>query len=146
MSAEARERLQQAIYVAGPTEKILQKLRRVQSDQRVVFDKKNGQRDGLHISLQGPGLSVVMEDSDSSVGESRRPAPPAASSPDAQAQVAGVKSFARTNTTNHSAWFWQPAFITPWLDTINLEIFQNHLGEPMQWQLNSREDSGNATR
>jgi membrane-associated phospholipid phosphatase len=57
----------------------------------------------------------------------RLPAPPAASSPDFQNQVAIVKNFARTNATNHSAWFWQPGFITPWLDTVNLEIFQNHL-------------------
>jgi membrane-associated phospholipid phosphatase len=59
----------------------------------------------------------------------RLPAPPAASSPDFQAQVATVKNFTRTNTTNHSAWFWQPGFITPWLDTVNAEIFQNHLDQ-----------------
>lgn len=63
----------------------------------------------------------------SSGSQFRLPAPPAASSPDYQAQVAAVKNFARTNATNHSAWFWQPAFITPWLDTVNSEIFQNHL-------------------
>jgi membrane-associated phospholipid phosphatase len=63
----------------------------------------------------------------SSGNQFRLPAPPAASSPDYQAQVATVKNFARTNATNHSAWFWQPSFITPWLDTVNLEIFQNHL-------------------
>jgi membrane-associated phospholipid phosphatase len=63
----------------------------------------------------------------SSGSQFRLPAPPAAASPDFQAQVAAVKNFVRTNATNHSAWFWQPAFITPWLDTVNLEIFQNHL-------------------
>ena len=63
----------------------------------------------------------------SSGSQFRLPAPPAASSPDFQAQVATVKNFVRTNTTNHSAWFWQPSFLTPWLDTVNLEIFQNHL-------------------
>src|SRR5258708_6409942 len=57
----------------------------------------------------------------------RLPAPPAASSPDFQAQVATVKNLVRTNTTSHSAWFWQPSFLTPWLDTVNMEIFQNHL-------------------
>jgi membrane-associated phospholipid phosphatase len=57
----------------------------------------------------------------------RLPAPPAATSPDYQAQVAIEKNFVRTNATNHSAWFWQPAFITPWLDTVNQEIFQHHL-------------------
>jgi membrane-associated phospholipid phosphatase len=57
----------------------------------------------------------------------RLPAPPAGTSADYLAQVAIVKNFARTNASNHSAWFWQPSFITPWLDTENLEIFQNHL-------------------
>jgi membrane-associated phospholipid phosphatase len=59
----------------------------------------------------------------------RLPAPPAANSPDYLGQVAIVKNFARTNATNHSAWFWQPSFLTPWLDTVNLEIFQNHLDQ-----------------
>jgi membrane-associated phospholipid phosphatase len=63
----------------------------------------------------------------SSGSQFRLPAPPAASSADFQAQVAIVKNFVRTNATNHSAWFWQPSFLTPWLDTVNLEIFQNHL-------------------
>jgi membrane-associated phospholipid phosphatase len=57
----------------------------------------------------------------------RLPAPPAANTPDFQATLAIVKNFTRTNATNHSAWFWQPSFITPWLDTVNTEIFQNHL-------------------
>jgi membrane-associated phospholipid phosphatase len=63
----------------------------------------------------------------SSGSQFRMPAPPAASSSDFQAQVALDKNFVRTNASNHSAWFWQPSFITPWLDTVNLEIFQNHL-------------------
>jgi membrane-associated phospholipid phosphatase len=57
----------------------------------------------------------------------RLPAPPAATSPDFLAQVAIDKNFVRTNATNHSAWFWQPAFITPWLQTVHQEIFENHL-------------------
>jgi len=57
----------------------------------------------------------------------RLAAPPAADSPDFQAQIAIVKNFARTNASNHSAWFWQPAFITPWLDTVHQEIFENRL-------------------
>ena len=60
-------------------------------------------------------------------GQFRLPAPPAATSPDYLGQVANVKNFVRTNASNHSAWFWQPSFINPWLDTVNLEIFQNHL-------------------
>jgi membrane-associated phospholipid phosphatase len=59
--------------------------------------------------------------------EFRPPAPPVGGSPANLAQVAIVKNFVRTNATNHSAWFWQPAFITPWLQTVNTEIFQNHL-------------------
>lgn len=57
----------------------------------------------------------------------RLPAPPTGTFAAYQAQVAIDKNFVRTNATNHSAWFWQPAFITPWLDTVNLELFQNHL-------------------
>jgi membrane-associated phospholipid phosphatase len=63
----------------------------------------------------------------SSGSQFRLPAPPAEGSPDFQAEVAAVKNFVPTNATNHSAWFWQPSFITPWLDTVNLEIFQSHL-------------------
>lgn len=57
----------------------------------------------------------------------RLPSPPSATSADFLAQVAAVKSFARTNSSNHSAWFWQPSFITPWLDNLHREIFENHL-------------------
>jgi membrane-associated phospholipid phosphatase len=60
-------------------------------------------------------------------GQFRLPAPPGNASPDFLAQVAVVKAFARTNASNHSAWFWQPSFITPWLDTVHSEIFENHL-------------------
>lgn len=57
----------------------------------------------------------------------RLPAPPANTSDGYLAQVAIVKAFPRTNATNHSAWFWQPSFVTPWLDNLNREIFENHL-------------------
>jgi membrane-associated phospholipid phosphatase len=63
----------------------------------------------------------------SSGSQFRLPAPPPATSPDFQAQVAIDKNFVHTNASNHSAWFWQPSFLTPWLDTVNLEIFQHHL-------------------
>jgi membrane-associated phospholipid phosphatase len=62
----------------------------------------------------------------SSGSQFRLPAPPPATASDFQTQVAMVKNFVRTNATNHSVWFWQPSFVTPWLDTVNLEIFQNH--------------------
>jgi membrane-associated phospholipid phosphatase len=57
----------------------------------------------------------------------RLPAPPSATTPEFQTQIANVRNFVRTNASNHSAWFWQPSFLTPWLDMVNLEIFQNHL-------------------
>jgi len=57
----------------------------------------------------------------------RLSAPPAFGSPDANAQYDQVKNQVRTNTTNHSAWFWQPSFIYPWLDVVHREIFENHL-------------------
>lgn len=56
-----------------------------------------------------------------------RPAPPpAAGSPEMAAQVNAVKTQVRDNVTNHSAWFWQPSFITPWLETMHREIFEHH--------------------
>ncbi len=57
----------------------------------------------------------------------RPPAPPAFGSADANAQYAADKNLARTNTTNHSAWFWQPGFFQPWLQTVEREIFENGL-------------------
>ena len=35
------------------------------------------------------------------------------------AQIDGLKNFARTVQTNQIAWFWQPSFIDPWVDTMN---------------------------
>jgi membrane-associated phospholipid phosphatase len=59
-------------------------------------------------------------------GNALRPAPPpAAGSAEATAQYADVKNQTRTNATNHSAWFWQPSFIAPWLDTVHKAIFEH---------------------
>jgi membrane-associated phospholipid phosphatase len=63
----------------------------------------------------------------SSGGQMRLPAPPTADSPDFAAQVAQVKNEVQNNTTQHSAWFWQPSFVTPWLDTAHREIFDSRL-------------------
>jgi membrane-associated phospholipid phosphatase len=57
----------------------------------------------------------------------RLTAPPAFGTADASAQYDTVKNLARSNTTNHSAWFWQPSFIYNWLDAMHREIFENHL-------------------
>ena len=53
--------------------------------------------------------------------------PPAFGSDAANAQYAMDKNLNRTNTTNHLAWFWQPGFFQPWLQQVDLEMFQNHL-------------------
>jgi len=59
-----------------------------------------------------------------------RPGPPPVFGSDAaNSQYAAVKNLNRTNNTNHSAWFWQPGFFQPWLQQVDLEIFQNHLDE-----------------
>jgi membrane-associated phospholipid phosphatase len=59
-----------------------------------------------------------------------RPGPPPAFGSDAaNAQYALDKNLNRTNTTNHLAWFWQPGFFQPWLQQVDLEIFQNHLDQ-----------------
>jgi len=61
-------------------------------------------------------------------GNQFRPAaPPAFGSADADAQYATVKNLKRTNPINHSAWFWQPGFFQPWLQTVEQKIFENHL-------------------
>jgi membrane-associated phospholipid phosphatase len=61
-------------------------------------------------------------------GNQFRPAaPPAFGSAGADAQYAMVKNLARTNAINHSAWFWQPGFFQPWLQTVEQKIFENHL-------------------
>ena len=61
-------------------------------------------------------------------GNQFRPAtPPAFGSDAANAQYAADKNLQRTNTTNHLAWFWQPGFFQPWLQQVDLEVFQNHL-------------------
>jgi len=57
----------------------------------------------------------------------RLAAPPAADSSDFSAQVAAVKNLVRDNTAQHSAWFWQPSFVTPWLETSHREIFDSRL-------------------
>ena len=62
-----------------------------------------------------------------SAGQFRPTPPPAFGSPDANTQYAADKNLVRTNTTNHSAWFWQPGFFQPWLQQVETEIFQNHL-------------------
>ena len=60
----------------------------------------------------------------SSGSEFRPAAPPAVGTPEADAQFQEVKAFSRTNATNHSAWFWQPSFITPWLDMAHRKNFE----------------------
>ena len=63
----------------------------------------------------------------SSGSQVRLPAPPAGDSTDFASQVAIVKNQPRNNTTQHSAWFWQPSFVTPWLETAHREIFESGL-------------------
>jgi len=57
-----------------------------------------------------------------------RPGPPPLFGSDAaNGQYAAVKNLSRSNGINHLAWFWQPGFFQPWLQQVDLEIFQNHL-------------------
>jgi membrane-associated phospholipid phosphatase len=60
-------------------------------------------------------------------GDLRPMAPPPFGSDAANTQYAADKNLNRTNTTNHLAWFWQPGFFQPWIQQLDLEIFQNHL-------------------
>jgi membrane-associated phospholipid phosphatase len=60
----------------------------------------------------------------SSASQFRPAAPPAADSTDGSALVASVKNLVRTTATSHNAWFWQPSFTTPWLDTLYQKHFE----------------------
>jgi membrane-associated phospholipid phosphatase len=63
----------------------------------------------------------------SSGSQFRLDPPPPVGSDAAANELALVKNLARDNTTNHSAWFWQPSFFAPWLDTTNRLIFDYRL-------------------
>jgi membrane-associated phospholipid phosphatase len=63
----------------------------------------------------------------SSGAQARLAPPPTFGSPEMTAQIDGVKNFARTVQTNQIAWFWQPSFIDPWVDTMNQMLFENHI-------------------
>ncbi len=63
----------------------------------------------------------------SSGSQARLAPPPTFGSPEMTAQIDGVKNFARTVQTSQIAWFWQPSFIDPWVDTMNQMLFENHI-------------------
>jgi membrane-associated phospholipid phosphatase len=60
----------------------------------------------------------------SSGSQFRPQAPPASDSDDGAALVATVKNLNRTTAVSHTAWFWQPSFTTPWLDTLYQKHFE----------------------
>jgi len=53
--------------------------------------------------------------------------PPVLGSAEMTAQIDGVTNFQRTTQTNRIAWFWQPSFIDPWVDTMNQMMFEHHI-------------------
>jgi membrane-associated phospholipid phosphatase len=61
----------------------------------------------------------------SSGSQFRLSPPPAFGSPEFQTQSDAVKQFARTVDTNHTAWFWQPSFIDPWIDLASRFLFES---------------------
>jgi membrane-associated phospholipid phosphatase len=63
----------------------------------------------------------------SSGSQFRLQAPAGFGSSEMAAEVDQVKSFQRTVQTNRIAWFWQPSFIDPWIDTMNAMMFENHI-------------------
>jgi membrane-associated phospholipid phosphatase len=63
----------------------------------------------------------------SSGSQARLAPPPSFGTPEMIAQIDGLKNFARTVQTNQIAWFWQPSFIDPWIDTTNQMLFENHI-------------------
>jgi membrane-associated phospholipid phosphatase len=59
----------------------------------------------------------------------RLDAPPAFTSPEMQEQIAAVKQLTRTVDRSHTAWFWQPSFIDPWIESVNRFLFEAGLAE-----------------
>jgi membrane-associated phospholipid phosphatase len=55
----------------------------------------------------------------------RLDAPPAFGSPEFQAQVDAVRQQQRTVDQSHTAWFWQPSPIDPWIDLANRYLFES---------------------
>jgi len=41
--------------------------------------------------------------------------------------VDAVKNLNRTAAVNHTAWFWQPSFTTPWMDLLSRKLFEYRL-------------------
>jgi membrane-associated phospholipid phosphatase len=59
-----------------------------------------------------------------------RPGPPLAyDSPELAAQLAEVKNFPRTFTTNQAAFFWHPAAFVRWLAILNQKLFETRLDD-----------------
>ncbi len=53
--------------------------------------------------------------------------PPGFDTTEGAAQLAAVKNVVRTADMNHTVWFWQPSFTTPWLDLLGRKIFEYRL-------------------
>jgi hypothetical protein len=62
-------------------------------------------------------------------GQLRPPAPPAYNSPQKQAELAEIKTFTRTFTTNQKALYWQTldGAFNFWYDNVSLRLFEHHL-------------------
>lgn len=74
-----------------------------------------------------PGAGMWMTWALNSASDLRPGPPPAFDSSDGMAQLAAVKNLMRTADMNHTVWFWQPSFTTPWLDLIGRKIFEYRL-------------------
>jgi membrane-associated phospholipid phosphatase len=90
-----------------------------------TFPPTPGKWTGTNAVAPGAGLWVpwVLN----SASDLRPGPPPAVDSTDGIAQFAAVKNLMRTTDMNHTVWFWQPSFTTPWLDVISRKIFEYRL-------------------
>ena len=90
-----------------------------------TFPPTPGKWTGTNAVAPGAGLWApwVLN----SASDLRPGPPPAVDSTDGIAQFAAVKNLMRTTDMNHTVWFWQPSFTTPWLDVISRKIFEYRL-------------------
>jgi membrane-associated phospholipid phosphatase len=90
-----------------------------------TFPPTPGKWSGTNAVAPGAGMWTpwVLN----SAADFRPGPPPAFDSSDGAAQLSAVKGLMRTADMNHTVWFWQPSFTTPWLDLLGRKIFEYRL-------------------
>jgi membrane-associated phospholipid phosphatase len=87
-----------------------------------TFPPTPGKWSGTNAVAPGAGMWKTW--ALNSAGDLRPGPPPAFDTSDGVAQLAAIKNLMRTADQNHTVWFWQPSFTTPWLDVLSRKLFE----------------------